>query len=186
MSTTILTFDPGMATFGWAVLIVDGKEINCRAMGIAVTQGTPKKKRTVLVSDENFMRARFLARITIDLLAKWRPHALCAEAFSPPRAAASASKIAYSWGMLATVAESTGLPMAQPTPQQVKLHVAKSRSATKDEVAKAVRRRLLSSLAVFGDFDSSTHPDLQEHGYDAVAVGLTCIDSSEIIRAALR
>jgi Holliday junction resolvasome RuvABC endonuclease subunit len=121
-------------------------------------------------------RARYLDRALLRVFAtdRWSISAVCAETMSWPRNAATSARIGIGWGIL--IGRVGDRPMAQASPQEVKLAMGLARSASKEEVQQAVRER-------FGRyaFDAAEiHPALFEHAYDAAAVVVACLENETI------
>lgn len=186
---TILGVDPGFANFGWAVVQIDagaslyqleplpgGGTIAVVAMGVLETEKANKKQK-VLASDDNFRRARLIARWFYSEL-PGVPQVLCAESMSFPRNASAAAKVAMTWGILATVCELQELPMVMASPQEVKVGVCGEKSASKEQVIAALNQRFPEAERCVKGLAKGK----LEHPYDALAAIVTCIDS-EVIRA---
>jgi Holliday junction resolvasome RuvABC endonuclease subunit len=168
-------FDPGLANFGWAKVILTRSDILVRGMGVIRTE-PENKKRKVLASDDNVRRARVIARE----LKGWLPEvsAICAESMSFPRNSSAAAKLGNSWGVVSALSEVYDLPVVQESPQKIKKCVTGNSSAPKDEVRDALIERFACQDFLKG-FPASVH----EHAWDALASIVACLDS-DVVRLA--
>lgn len=171
----ILALDPGFRSVGFAVLAIATNDVSLVKAGVIRTESSAKKRR-VLATEDNMRRAREIY-LEIDELTNPRSgayevKALCAEAMSFPRNASAAAKVAICWGVIASIVEIQSLPLIQASPQEVKKYVTGKKDASKEEVEAAVCRLLPEASTVI-----SLPKTLKEHAYDAVAVGLTCLNS---------
>jgi len=179
----ILGADPGLATFGLAVIdISDEQDVLIHAGSILTAKSN--KKLGVLVAEDNVRRTRDLLAALAPLLAANDIRAICAERFSAPRNSSAAAKVALAWGALIAHADLLRVPIVQPSPQEVKLAVCGKRSASKTEVEIAMRQRYRGpvSTEALAEMDDNLAPSHQEHAFDAMAVAVACLDS-DIIRA---
>jgi crossover junction endodeoxyribonuclease RuvC len=182
----ILGIDPGFANCGYAVVLLtpDGalKPMN---MGVFNTDKSTAK-RNVLASDDNVRRAREISRFLRDLLRNG-PHglvrAVCAETMSFPRNASTSAKMALCWGVTASLAEEFDLPVLQASPQQLKLAVAGDKSASKEDVKKALEKQF--GRQVLTKLCEETTASKQEHLFDALGAVVACRDS-EVLRLVRR
>ena len=186
MSVAILGVDPGFANLGYAMvsLSADGTLLPVN-MGVFETDKSTAK-RNVLASDDNVRRAREISRFLRDLLREGSlgpVRAVCAETMSFPRSSSVAAKMAMAWGVVASLSEELDIPILQATPQGLKLAVCEDRSASKEDIQKALEKRfgkkLLTSLV------KETTPSKQEHPFDALGAVVACSDS-EVLRLARR
>jgi len=170
---TLLSVDPGMAHFGIAVVHLESQAVPY--LDVIATKPS-SRKRKILVSDDNTRRLREIYDHLWWVIDKYQPDALCCETFSPPRHASAAVKAAMSWTLLVTI----DLPFVQASPQEIKKKMTGLRNASKEDVAKAVRKWACEPLAM-GKIAAAK----REHAYDAIAAAVTCADS-EIVRAIRR
>lgn len=178
MSLLVLGLDPGFANVGWALVELDGsggKEV-LLGMGLISTEKSAKKQN-VLASNDNYRRAREIARALRAMTPK--PHVICAEAMSFPRNASAAAKVAMTWGVVADYCESEGIAMLMASPKELKNAVCQNASASKEEVQAALRIRfgarpgeLLKAAGV--------PPSSQEHPYDGLAAVVACLPSETL------
>lgn len=171
----VLGVDVGLATFGWAAVKLGASAEDDQLLEVgAIATEKSDKKRQVRSSEDLVRRARELDRAIAFVNDRWTVAAVCAETMSWPRNSASSARIGIGWGILIGCVGDR--PMAQASPQEVKLAMGLARSASKEEVQIAVRKR-------FGRraFDrAQIHPALFEHAYDAAAVVVACLDNETI------
>lgn len=181
-SRILLGLDPGFASFGWALLHVGrhpGEDVVLGADVIHTEKSA--KKREVRASDDNVRRTRALLSALTALVDEHEPFAFAAESFSPPRHASNAAKVAFAWGMVTTLAHFThdGLPVLQCSPQELKLAVCGSRSASKQAIEDALAARYPGARTTLGKI----RKDDLEHVWDAVGAAHACLDT-EVVRMA--
>lgn len=175
----VLGVDPGIATFGWALVELSRRGEKLVEVGVVTTKPSDKRRR-VRQSDDLARRAAELGAAVDALLARHSPRAVCAEAMSWPRNAGSAAKIGVGYGVLvAQVMVGRGLPLVQASPQEVRKALCGKASASKDEMRERVRDRL--GCAAFDR--APILASLFEHAHDAAAVVVACLDS-DVLRMA--
>lgn len=173
----ILGIDPGLATFGWA--IIDPHIRKIVDMGCFVTEPSPKKRR-ILAADDLMRRARELSRNVHSLCARFGPNIFAAEQLSHPRNSSSAAKLAAGWAIALHEAETRGVPFYQASPQEVKVALTKNKAASKVQVQRAVIK--LAGRPLDGGNMRVLPAGLHEHPWDAAAAAFTCIDTSDMYR----
>lgn len=185
MGALVLGLDLGLAKCGWALWRLAGSAMvgvtpQLEDLGVWVTEKSDKK-REVLSSNDDFRRARELARSLGALLSSApRLRAVVVEAKSLPRNAASSCLIGMAWGIFAGEVERRGLPVVQASPQEVRHRLGLSKGMSKLDVRRAVFR---TTPNMEGRLTGNKIPEsLWEHPVDASAVVLACQDS-EILRA---
>jgi crossover junction endodeoxyribonuclease RuvC len=189
----ILGLDPGFSNVGWAIAEVSASGyITPYAMGVFETEKSDKKKN-VLATDDNFRRSREIARFLADLIENethgykdddkvpdLRPELIAAESMSFPRNSSVAAKMAYSWGILASISETRNLPVVQVTPQALKKALTGNKSAEKADIAAAMN--VLFGLAYLEGIGLGKIPkSKREHPYDALGAIVACKDA-ELVR----
>lgn len=175
MRVRVLGVDPGFANLGWCVAELappHGGTARCLHAGVLITEKSAKKNNVHSVHD-NIRRTQEIARFLAEIAEGFSVKAICAESMSFPPNASVAAQMAMAWGVLAAYAEWKAIPMVASTPQQVKLAVAQSKSASKDEVAAGVRGRMSGIAMELMGLAPSKH----EHAYDAAASILAANDS---------
>lgn len=176
----VLGLDPGFASIGYALVLLDATEERPVLMGVFETEKS-SKKQAVLAADDNVRRAREISVFLHGMLTKG-PHgpvrAICAETMSFPRSSSVAAKMAMCWGVVSSLSSMLDVPVLQVTPMNLKLKVTGKKTSSKEEVQAALRER-------FGGQVSRYCPDVPpsklEHPYDALGAVLACRDS-EVLR----
>ena len=181
MTVLLLGLDPGLAACGWALATYDGRALSDIRVGTITTAPSARRQRT-LACEDHVRRGRELADALRYIAGQWdcgrwspAVAAVCAEAMSHPRHASSAAKLALAWGVI--VGALGTLPIAQASPQQVKLVVAGRRDASKADVQAAL------DLA-YGPIDWPRRKADVEHAADALAAVVACL-GADVIRAAV-
>lgn len=182
MSVLVLGLDPGFANVGWALVELDGGIHGSTpelivAMGLIETEKS-SAKQNVLASNDNYRRAREIARAVRGL--KPRPQVICAESMSFPRSSSAAAKVAMTWGVIADFCEAENIAMLMASPKELKKAVCNDASASKTEIQIALRARFGSRPEELLK-EAKIPPSSQEHPYDALAAVIACVDS-EMIR----
>jgi crossover junction endodeoxyribonuclease RuvC len=166
----IVGIDPGFASIGWAVLDVGARgSLNVESMGVFETKKALKKQRALTIED-NVRRATEITRFLRKLVDVSGTIAICAEAMSFPRNSSAAAKMAMTWGVLVALAEELQVPIFQATPQEVKIALCNKRTASKEEIQDAIRRRHKRTLNLQTKIKATAH----EHAFDAIAAAETC------------
>jgi Holliday junction resolvasome RuvABC endonuclease subunit len=181
----VLGLDPGFACVGYALahLLPDG-EIKPVAIGVLRTEKS-NKKANVFASEDNVRRSREISKFLRSLLKSENGtvHALCAETMSFPRSASVAAKMAMCWGVVSCLSDIFDVPVLQASPQGLKLKVAGEKTASKEDVQKALEAKFGAEklAAMMPDVP----PSLLEHPFDALGAIVACNDS-EVLRLARR
>lgn len=113
----ILGLDPGLATFGLAVIDVENAQPRVIHTETFMSKKSDKKQR-MLQSDDRLRRLRDLIRWLDDSIQRLNPRVVAAESFSPPRNASAASAVAMAWGAMTTLVEQARLPFVHAGPQE--------------------------------------------------------------------
>lgn len=182
----ILGLDPGFASFGFGVVQLFPDHEKIIHVDVIRTEKSTKKQN-VLSVDDNFRRARAISVVIRHQVKIYRPAAMTAESLSLPRNSSSASKVSMSWGILACIVEAWQIPMMQVTPQGLKKKVCGFKTASKEDVRHAMEERYPGQFDAFKKKFKPKKPPKPngqwEHGFDAVASVVSCLDS-EVIRMA--
>jgi len=175
MSLSLVGLDPGFASLGYVVLVLDPRP---RVHRFGVMQTSPSaKKHKVLSVEDNVRRTMLISRFLRELATcSSRTVALCAEAMSFPRSSSVAAKMALTWGAIASLSEASGIPILQATPQQAKQGVCGIKTATKEEVQSAVAKLYPEIVAMRGDIARGAW----EHPHDALAVAHVMLKSDVV------
>lgn len=172
----VLGLDPAFAIMGWAIGGF-GPDLCVTRAGLIETVKSDKKLR-VRSMDDTFRRSRDLANQLQKLIEQWHPWAIALEGFSPVRNASSTGKIGHAYGVIAAMAELRKLPVVSVSPQELKIELTGKRSASKEEVTAAAKKR-------FPKVRIDAVPSKANHCWDAVAV-LIATQSSDVMLALRR
>lgn len=167
-------------------MIVVGVDGGIATMGIAVVDlaaGVPRLDQLVLIetskdpaltSSEDATRR---VRLIFDALDRTprseRPIAIAAEAFSPPRSAAAAAKVAMAYAALVVFAHERWIPLHAYPPKTIKL-AAGVTDSSKSAMRRAMARRW-GERALRAALHDVT-PSKQEHPIDALAAVSAWLD----------
>lgn len=160
----ILGLDPGFANLGWALLDCSSAQPWCVAGGVIRT----KPDRSVARCDDNVRRCGDLADAINELHKDHRFAFIAAEAQSWTRHANADRAVAQAWGVIAALSEVHGCPVIQLRPQDVKLKIAGSRSASKGALQNMIEHQVGNAREMLQPLAKSH----QNHASDALAVAL--------------
>lgn len=171
--THIIGIDTGFRCFGLADLQFGPKGSLELLRATVLRTEKSAKKQAVLTASDNLRR---LAELTAGF-STWLDDevvAICCEGVSLVRSASVNFQIGLSFGMVTALAQQRDIPILQVSPQNLKLAVAGSKSATKDEVIAAVGKQ----------FPKTPWPKargLHEHMADAVGAVIACLQHPTIL-----
>lgn len=182
----ILGTDPGFASFGFSVVRLTKAAEEIIRTDVIRTQKSAKKTG-VKAADDNFRRAQAISAMLHEVVKEYQPMALAAEAASYPRNASASAKIAMAWGILADICHVYQLPMVQATPQDIKKALCNNKSASKEDIRRAMEARYPDQFEDFkARFPAKKPPQPNgqwEHGFDAAGSVVTCLDT-DVLRMA--
>lgn len=148
-----LGIDPGTATCGFGVVALEGGELRMVDAGCVRT----------LTNDSDAQRLRQIHLALDGLIAQHRPDRVAVERLFFQRNVQTAMTVGQARGIALLVAAQHGLPIDEPTPNEVKQAVCGNGAADKAQVATMVERLLRVSLR--GVADDAT---------DALAIAIGC------------
>lgn len=163
----LLGLDTGFSSIGVARLGIVAQGFTFVDATVIRTKKSDKKRK-VKAADDNMRRVQEITQ----QLDPWFADdivAVCCEAQSWPRQASVASKVAQTWGVVGCLAALRGIPVVQSSPQEVKLALVGNKSASKDDIIKAIRKK-------FPTVPWPRATGLHEHMADAIASALACQD----------
>ena len=134
---------------------------------------TSKNETSERVSStlDNLQRAQKIHAAIKEMFDEARPDLVVVESMSWPRNASSATKMAMSWGAIAPLLGE--IPIIEVSPQDIKLVVAGSKSASKEQVQHGVLHLIPSSAWVRDVVETQIRKaSLREHCYDALGAVL--------------
>lgn len=184
----VLGVDPGLRSFGYAVLNVERTApglhlVEVVTAGVIRTEKSDKKLKLLAANDDFRRVTAIVQRLTEVLGETGEPRCVCAEAMSFPRNSRSAAQMAMTWGIIATMAWQRGLPVLMVSPQQLKKAICNNRQASKEQIQEGVDRRIAQPVHPF--LTAAKTPKGQwEHPYDAAAAVISCLDS-DVMRSLL-
>jgi Holliday junction resolvasome RuvABC endonuclease subunit len=183
----LLGIDGGFANLGWCLANYDGKVLRVDDMGMICTQ---KSKQRIPVSEDNVTRTQHIAEVleslvlrfdTDEQMVKVQVDCICAEAMSFPPHASTAAKLSLVWGVLATLAYSTKLPILQRTPVAIKFAVTESKKANKHAMEAALVASHPEIRPLLEPWPAGRH----EHMVDALGAIVACLDDN-VVKVGLR
>ena len=178
MSITVMGLDTGFSHVGWTIANMAkaptaGEGLTIVAMGHLGTQKSDKKKG-VRAADDNFERARTIARRLHSVCEAHKPQIVCSEAISHVRSNSVMLKIGMCFGVVTMLVSSRDIPFLQATPMDIKKAVADNKQASKEEIQHTldmmfdgVPHELVGSLA----------KSKREHPYDSLGAIVACWES---------
>lgn len=173
----ILGADPGFASFGISAVDIAPSGAASFAYAEVIRTKPSAKKRNVRATDDATERARHISQRVTRAFALLKPRAVCAEAFSQPRNASAAAKVATARGIMIHQCETAAAPLLEASPQMIKLVTTGRRCASKAEVQDAVCDWLdLPAVNIVG----ATPKSLHEHIFDSLAAIRACLEDNLI------
>lgn len=162
MASVVLGIDGGLAHLGWAVSVVrEGEPATVIDAGCIETV----KRHDETSAESHAQRSVEVCDQLRAVIAKHAPTEICAESYSPPRDSRNAAMLAWSWGVVSTLAHLHRLPVRTKGPMGLKKALTGDRCAKKPEMIATAQSRYPESLAFF----PKRRPDLHEHIADAIA-----------------
>jgi Holliday junction resolvasome RuvABC endonuclease subunit len=177
----VLGVDPGFASFGWCVMLLLPQGEQVLETEVIRTEKS-SKKQNVRAADDDFRRSQEIALVLQNVVKRWRPQAVAAEAFSSPRNASAAAKVARAWGVLAGLCVASKLPLVQASPQDIKKVLCQNKTATKEQVQEVLKVRYPDG---FLSFTQRVPKGKWEHGFDAAGAVVACLET-DVFRMARR
>lgn len=138
---------------------------NCRLRefvftDVIVTHGTPKKKRTGYVADENIQRCQTIAGRLATIMARYKPRHVIAEMpHGGARQYRSGVCMAMALAVVSTTCKLRGVPLYPTQPGETKRIISLKGEVTKSAVIRHVEKKFGVTL---------THRSLNEHVADAM------------------
>ena len=180
MSVFVVGADRGFSKFGWAVFeLIETNEIVVD-VGVIETKKA-NKKANVLASSDNHRRTQELFQALDWIFARYgRVFAAAAESTSLPRNAGASYKIGRADCAYAIVLITRNIPLAEASPQIIKKQLCGTTSASKEEVQRALEQRYPGQ---FDEFKRKYPQGKWEHGFDAAAAVVACLNSQVFLMA---
>ena len=174
--STVLLLDPAFRNFGWAVMTLGPVEDFICDVGVITTKKADKKQR-LYVSDDNHTCSTHIAQQLQSIVATYCPIFICAEAQQGSKSSKAIQMQGMAWGILSAVAAVNRVPVLQAQPQQVKKALTQRNDASKEEIEAVVCKHYTDLAERVKIIKPKS---LHEHIYDACAVGIACLNSTEI------
>ena len=166
----ILTNDPSITAWGWAVVNADGKIL---ASGCIKTSPDNTKKN-LRKTDDRFRRISEINIMLLGVIEKYNVKFIVSEAPHGSQSAVAAVMIGMTAGMLQTIADTLCLPIEWYSEGEVKKCVLNKRAAAKNEMIEAVRQRMKVNFTGIKYIDEAVA--------DALGVYLAAVNSSVTLK----
>ena len=160
----VLGIDPGTRRTGWGVIERKGQKFEFRAGGTII----PKGFRSL------HERLRVIHTGVVEVIDRWRPHALSLEKAFVAYNVQSAFRLGEARGVVLLAASQAGLRITEYNPTEIKTAVVGYGRADKQQVQQAVFALLGNGRTAVRDFPTS--PDAT----DALAAALCHFNSSRL------
>jgi len=179
----VMGLDTGFSNIGFTFARLDGpqaKDLTILEIGYFDTEKASGKNKGIRSADDNFERARTIARVLFSHASKWKPRVITFESMSFVRSAPTMAKIGMCFGVVAALVEQLDVPVMAAMPTEIKKALTGGRDASKADVQQALD-------VLFGDFPKryldSVHlaKSKREHPYDSLGSIIACWDT-EIMR----
>jgi crossover junction endodeoxyribonuclease RuvC len=180
MSVFVIGADRGFSAFGYALFeLFKTTEVLVEA-GVIETKKA-NKKANVLASSDNHRRTQELWEALEDIFGRYESiYAAAAESTSLPRNAGASYKIGRADSVYAVNLISRAIPLAEASPQAVKKALCGKASVSKQEVQRALERMYPGQ---FDEFKAEYAKGKWEHGFDAAAAVVACLNSQVFLMA---
>ncbi len=133
-SFTILTSDPSITAWGWAVISKNGNILETGCIKTAPEQ----KKRRIRKSDDTARRASELIKQLLNMIRKYNISYLLTESPHGSQNASAAVMIGLCTGIMQTISDCLDIPIEYYSEGDSKKCLLGKLSATKDETIKAI------------------------------------------------
>ena len=180
MTVKVLGLDTGFANVGWTIAEMTKSVdawggIKIIAMGHLETKGA-SKKLNVKSADDNFERARTIARELVRVMDEHAPNIVCAEALSFVPSSQAMCKVGMCFGIIATLVASYDVPFLQASPKEIKHAVTGKAQASKVEIQNAIDEGFQNVPADIFD-EVKLAQGKREHPYDSLGAIIACWES---------
>lgn len=179
----VLGIDPGFASMGLAVLEKGlGPAKILEAMTVKTQKGSKKDLRGMRISSDDQRRLREIHNALCDVTARFEPHALAYEVYSPhgPQGG-SAWKSCRAEGMVQCFALERSMLLLPYIPHDLKMGVTGKLSASKTDV----QWSLTEKFPAFEGFMRKMNKGLREHAADAVGYAYLAFEEIANLRKQL-
>lgn len=179
MSVYVIGADRGFATFGYAVFELRKTDEVVAEIGVIETKKSAKKTGT-LASSDHHRRTGELYEGLGDVFRRFNIMAAAAEATSLPRNASASYKVGRGDATFAAVLIVSAIPLSEASPQAIKKVLCGKATASKEDIQKELERRYSGQ---FEAFKLEYAKSKWEHGFDAAAAVVACLNSQVFLMA---
>jgi crossover junction endodeoxyribonuclease RuvC len=175
----ILGIDPGLANMGVALFLLDPDQGYYLEDVVLITTKKDSKKRGLRQKADDVRRLQKVIAQFREIVLKWHPDVCSFEEAPTLRNSMAVRKVALSWGACYAVAnERPGTMTLEYGPQDLKVVVTGSKSASKAEIIETLSTRF-PALA-----ESTIPQSKKEHVADAVAAALKAAQDPAVVALA--
>lgn len=175
--STVISMDPGLASYGWAVIELGAVNTADRVVAVGVIRTKKTAARHgLLVAHDDVRRCEHIIDELLELVKKHKPAVLCAELPSGAQSARAAAALGMAKAIVAAIKTITGLPLLACSPAELKQAVCGAKTASKVDVQEGLMK-LYSGI---------TWPRRKgdiEHAADALGAFVACQASPVISMA---
>ena len=165
----VLGIDPGLASLGYGVIDVEGRQMQLRAHGVLRT----KRRQDLGVGKDLTLRIGELAWAFEHVVDEHRPESASIEEFRfYGKSVSSSLQVANVVGMLREALRARGIPAAEYSARDIKRAVTGNANADKAQVQKMVKIHL-----------GLREPPRPDHAADALAAAITHACRLPMLRA---
>jgi Holliday junction resolvasome RuvABC endonuclease subunit len=173
MSVYVIGTDRGFAKFGYSIFELTPTGERVVEVHVIETKKDSKKKE-VLAASDNHRRGQQIYGELSSVFNDYKLWAAAAESTSLPRNSSSAHKIGIADGIWLALLAMHNIPLAEASPQAIKVKLCGKATASKAYVEGALERRYPGQ---FDKFKVGYPKGKWEHGFDAAASIVACLDS---------
>lgn len=166
----VMGMDPGLATFGIAVLQRAHRRTECLHAEVFTSPCDSNRPRSI----DRTIRAQRLAKWLAERVDVYRPQKFAAEAMSFPRGAAAIASICLAWGVIAGESERRDLLLLEIRPDVWRDHLGATGSTTDEREAAA--HRICESRVSRLRSRTLRYKSNAVHALDAAGVALWTLD----------
>jgi len=175
----ILGIDPGLANMGVALFLFHPDEGYALEDVVLITTKKDSKKRGLRQKSDDARRLQKVIAQFRGIVRQWEPDVCSFEDVPTLRNSTAVRKVAMSWGACYAVAsERPGTLLLEYGPQDLKVVVTGSKTASKVDIIETLSKRF-PALA-----ESTIAPSKKEHVADAVAAALKAAQDPAVVALA--
>lgn len=166
----VLTNDPSMTAWGWAVVDELGNVVGCGCVKTAPEQ----KKRRIRKSDDTGRRATEIIQQLRQVIREYSINIILSESPHGSQNASAAVMIGMVSGIIHTLSECLGIPLETYSEQDAKKALLHKKSATKDETIEEIKKHYVVKWKGVKYMDEAIA--------DALAVHYVATQQSQLLR----